>query len=75
MEDLEDVCVDETDKVGRLFMALFHEVWSCFAELSRNVALGLRKRISQTTLLPEVFLPSELRDDGDFGSGPASSSR
>lgn len=45
MEDLEDVCVDETDKVGRLFTALFHEVWSCFAELSRNVALGLGKRI------------------------------
>lgn len=45
MEDLEDVCVDETDKVGRFFMALFHEVWSCFAELSRNVALGLGKRI------------------------------
>lgn len=45
MEDLEDVCVDETDKVGRLFTALFYEVWSCSAELSRNIALGLGKRI------------------------------
>ena len=26
MEDLEDMCVDKTDKVGRLFTALFHEV-------------------------------------------------
>lgn len=45
MEDLEDVCVDETDKVGRVFTALCHEVWSCPAELSRNVALDLGKRI------------------------------
>lgn len=45
MEDLEDVCVDETDKVGRLFTALFHQVRSCCAELSRNVALGPEKRI------------------------------
>lgn len=26
MEDLEDICVDKTDKVGRLFTALFHKV-------------------------------------------------
>lgn len=45
MEDLEDMCVDETDKVERLFTALFYEVWSCCAELSRNVALSLGKRI------------------------------
>lgn len=45
MEDLEDMCVDERDKVERLFTALVHEVWSCSAELSRNVALGLGKRI------------------------------
>lgn len=45
MEDLEDMCVDETDKVERLFTALFYEVWSCCAELGRNVALGLGKRI------------------------------
>lgn len=26
MEDLEDMCVDKTDKVERLFTALFHKV-------------------------------------------------
>lgn len=29
MENLEDVCVDETDKVGRPFTTLFHEVLLC----------------------------------------------
>lgn len=26
MEDLEDVCVDKTDNVGRLFTALLHKI-------------------------------------------------
>lgn len=72
MEDLEDVCVDETDKVGRLFTALFYEVWSCSAELSRNIALGSWEEIRVRCYSQKSSCRG---DDGDSGSGQASCSR
>lgn len=65
MEHLEDMCVDKTDKVRKLFTVLFHDSW-CSAELTGEVVLGLG-RVSCYSQKPSCRLG--LSDDGGCGSG------
>lgn len=57
MEDLEDVCVDETDKVGRLFTALFMKFGLALLSLAGMLPLFLGRE-SESDATPRN-LPAE----------------